>query len=470
MKIKQILKYLKKLKITGISDDTRYLSEGDLFICHYGNHYKGNDFINAAIQKGAKAILSDEDIPNCPVPVIKVPNPKEIMYPLVASFYKYPWKKMRLIGITGTDGKTTTATIIEYLLSQKYKVAYIGTNGIRYLNKSIKTSYTTLPYCLFIRTLYNLKEEKIKYVCLEASSQGLVNNRLYNIKFDVAIFTNLSHEHLDTHKTMENYFEAKLQLFKQLKKRGVAIVNNDSPYASRINYNNITYSINNTANYQAANIDFSLEYSNFDLIINNKIFKKLQVNFHETYNIYNLLAAIIVANYYKIPIKKIKSRLTTIPKIDGRLELIFSNETFKVFIDFAHTPNALKEVLSNLRTKTTARIIAVCGSAGNKDKSKRPLMGVIATTYADHVVFTSEDPRTENPLNIINEIVSNVQTNNYEIIIKREEAIYKAITMAKNNDIIIVTGKGNDDYFEINNQKLQYSDSLVIKEILNKLN
>lgn len=466
MKIKQIINILKKYQIAGISDDTRYLSEGDLFICYEGNNYKGANFVIQAIKKGAKAILISENIPNCSIPVILVDNVKEIMYPLVAQFYQYPWKKLHLIGITGTDGKTTTATYTEYLLSQKYPVAYIGTNGIRYLNQHLETNYTTLPYCLFVKTLSMFVNHNIKYVCMEASSQGLVNNRLHNVKFDIAVFTNLTHEHLDTHITMENYFNAKYMLFKQIKTKGIGIINIDSPYAKKIKTKNITFGINNKASFRAINITFLDGKAKFDLLIKKKLIKNIYVNISEIYNIYNLLPAIIIALRNKITQNDIIKAITSLPKVDGRLQLISDNKPFKVYIDFAHTPNALKELLTSLKTKTSSRLIVVCGSAGHKDKSKRPLIGKVATSIADYVIFTSEDPRSENPEDIINQMISDVKTQNYEIIVDRTKAIAKAISIAEPNDIVIVTGKGNDNYFEINNHKYSYSDAEVIKNIL----
>lgn len=468
MKVREIIKILKKYQIVGISDDTRYLVEGELFICYDGNSYNGIDFIDQAIKKGAKAILASEPILNCSVPTIIVDSIKEIMYPLVAQFYRFPWKKIRLIGVTGTDGKTTTATYIEFLLGQKYDVAYIGTNGVRFHNQHLQTNYTTLPYCLFVKTLSMLVKNKIEYVCIEVSSQGLVNMRLHNIEFDVAVFTNLTHEHLDTHITMENYFNAKCMLFKQLKSRGIGIVNIDCPYAERIIRKNITFGINNSAHIQALNINYFDDKVKFDLLINDRLIQNIHANISETYNIYNVLPAIIIALRYGLLLKDVVNAIKILPKIEGRLQLVSTNEPFKVYIDFAHTPNALKELLTNLKIKTTGRLIVVCGSAGHKDKSKRPLMGQIATSIADYAIFTSEDPRNENPKDIINQMISNISTYNYEIIIDRFLAISKSISIAKPGDIVIVTGKGNDDYFEINNNKFKYSDAEVIKEILSK--
>jgi len=469
MNIEKILKTIEELNITGISSDTRYLQKGDLFVCLQGNNYSGSDFIIDATLKGAKAILSETKINAATIPVIIDNNIDKNLDILLSKFYDYPFREMEMIGITGTDGKTTTASIIEYLLNQKYKCCYIGTNGIRFLDRTNKTRYTTLPLCLLMKTLRMIADKNIRYVSMEVSSQGLVDNRLESIEFDVAIFTNLSHEHLDTHKTMDNYFLAKMKLFEKLDPKGLAIVNGDSPYSYRIKHpNKVTFGIDNICDYQALNIKHLKKYTSFDLKIPDGILKNIKVNMNEKYNMYNILAAIVVAINYNIPIPILYNSLLTIPKIEGRLELITTHEKFKVFVDFAHTPNALKEVLTSLK-KDKTHLTVVLGSAGGKDKTKRPEMGQIACTIADYVIFTSEDPREEDPLDIINDLTSLVITTNFEIILDRKSAIKEAITKAKDNDIIIITGKGNDTYFEIKNEVHSYSDITEVINILNSL-
>lgn len=467
MNIEKLLKKLEKLKITGISDDTRYLNSGDLFVCLHGSNYRGEDFIIDATLKGAKAVLSETKLTATTIPIIYASNIKRDFPILLAKYYDYPFREIQMIGITGTDGKTTTSSIIEYLINQKSTCAYIGTNGIRINNFQEKSHYTTLPLCLLMKTLRKIANQNIKHLAMEVSSQGLINNRLESIEFDVAIFTNLTHEHLDTHKTMENYFLAKNKLFEKLDKNGLAIVNGDCEYSYKIKHNNlITFGIDNICDFQAINIRYLKKYTMFDLKTPSGILKDLKTNLLEKYNIYNLVAAIIVAIHYKIPNPIIYKSIQTIPKIEGRLELLTTNENFKVYVDFAHTPNALNHVLSSLRSKSTS-LKVVMGSAGGKDKSKRPKMGVIASEIADYVYFTSEDPRCEDPHQILDQLTSEVTKNNFEIIIDRKQAIYKSIMNAKENDTIIITGKGNDNYFEINNEIYPYSDIIEVIETLN---
>lgn len=466
MNIQKVLKKIQELNITGISDDTRYLNPGDLFICLNGNNYHGSDFVIEATLKGAKAILSETKINATTIPVIQVSNIRKNLDILLAKYYDYPFREMQMIGITGTDGKTTTASIIEYLLNQKYKCAYIGTNGIRSDEQKEKSNYTTLPLCLLMKVLRKLANQNIRYLAMEVSSQGLVNNRLESVEFDVAIFTNLTHEHLDTHKTMDNYFLAKMKLFEKLDKFGLALANGDSEYSYKIKHKNLkTFGIDNFCDYQAINIRSQIKYTTFDLRTPNEVYKDIKVNSLEKYNLYNILAAIIVALHYKVPIDVIYKALLTIPKIEGRLELITTDEDFKVYVDFAHTPNALKQVLSSLKEKSKT-LKVVMGSAGGKDTTKRPLMGQIASNIADYIYFTSEDPRNEDPNSIINDLISNVKSKNYEIVLDRKYAIKKAIMEASSQDTIIVTGKGNDNYFEVDNIIYPYSD---ITEIIYNL-
>ena len=472
MDISTILKQLKKLNINGASDDTRYLEPNDVFICRKGNNYHGNDFVIEAVLKGAKAIISETPIKTVVVPVILCDNIEKHFEGILTGIYDSPWERIKLIGITGTDGKTTTASIIEYILNQVYSCGYIGTNGIRYDDINVPSKYTTLPLCLLAKTLKKMEQKNISFCAIEVSSQGLIDNRLEPVEFHTAIFTNLTHEHLDTHKTMENYFQAKLKLFKKLKPDGLAIVNIDSSYGYRINHPRlVTYGIDNICDWRAFNIRGFKKYTIFDLKTPNGIIKNLKINMTGKYNVYNCIAAIISATECRVSFQRIVKAISNIPKIPGRMELLTKNENFKVYVDFAHTPNALRAVLTSLKN-TENHITIVLGAAGNKDKTKRPKMGEIACTNADYVIFTSEDPRNENPVDIIKDMMSTTNKKNYEIILNRKTAIREAIFRAQANDIIIITGKGNDEYFEQNNQIYCYSDIIeatkALKERKNK--
>lgn len=467
MSLKKILHELEKLNITGISDDTRYLQEGELFVSRKGNKDSGENYLEEAVKLGAKVILSEEKH-RLPVPVVVAKDIEKIFPELLFRFYDYPQYELRLIGVTGTDGKTTTASIIEHLLNQNYNACYIGTNGIRHSDYFEKTKYTTLPLCLLVKRLRLLADMNIRHVVMEVSSQGLINKRLEGIEFEVAIFTNLTHEHLDTHKSMENYLQAKQLLFSKLEKNGLGIVNIDSPYGKYFQSKKLlTYGIKENADFQAYNIRESSKFTSFDLKTPEEIWEDVRINLFGTYNVYNALAAIATALHFKIPKATIYKALQTIPKIEGRMEIVTTSEPFTVYVDFAHTPNALQEVLSWLKTRHP-RILLVLGSAGGKDKSKRPLLGKVATTLADVVFFTSEDPRFEKAEDIISDLIEDVKNENYEIIIDRKEAILAAIMSAKEGDAVLIAGKGNDDYFEENGKIQSYSDIEVAEWALSE--
>ena len=461
-----IAKKLKELNIRGLSDDTRYLEPGDAFICRKGKNYDGRDFVVDAVFRGARAIISESPIATTIVPVFLCDDVERHFETLLTEIYGQPWRKVSLIGITGTDGKTTTASIIEHLLNQKYECGYIGTNGIRYAGLTSESRYTTPPLCYLLKILKRMERKNVSHCAMEVSSQGLVDKRLEPVEFDVAVFTNLSHEHLDTHLTMENYFLAKSRLFTKLRPEGLAVTNIDSPYGYRISHPRLaTYGIDNLGDWQAINIREEKTGIRFDLRTPEAIITNIKINLTGLYNVYNAVAAIICAREYGVSWRTILKAIGNIPKIPGRMELLTKDDDFQVYVDFAHTPAALQAVLASMRNKGN-RIVIVLGAAGNKDKSKRPAMGKIACAYADHVIFTAEDPRDENPAAIIREMLSATSANNYEIITDRKTAIRKAVFSVKAGDIVIITGKGNDNYFEENKIVYEYSDISEVKKAL----
>ncbi len=458
------------IKITGITSDTRFLQPGDLFIPQKGSNFDEGDFIIEAIQKGAAAILTAKPHYNATIPIIVRKNSFDELKRCLKFFYGAPWNQIKMIGVTGTDGKTTTSSMFNHIINSFSSCAYIGTNGIKYKNNHFKNYFTTPPLSENYRLIDLFTKENIQYLALEVSSQGIVNHRIEDILFDYTIFTNLSHEHLDTQKTMENYFLSKLELFKQLKPKGKILVNNDDEYAPRFNEFNdvITFGIYNYADYRAENIRYGNKYTTFDLQTPSYMLKNIKINRNEEYNIYNVLPAIIIGLFEKMPINTLYKAVATIPVVDGRLELISTNTPFKIYIDFAHTPNALANVLSNLKRKTKGNLIVVCGAAGKKDPTKRPLIGKIACEIADMVIFTSEDPRTESPEDIIKDLQKEVRTSNYKSIIDRYSAIKEGISLAKPNDTVIVTGKGRETTAEIGDTIYNYSDVESIFNILNE--
>lgn len=449
-----------EIEITGIASDTRYVKPGYLFIPIPGIKYSGEEFFIDAINKGCKVIVYNKEVFHLDVPIIIVNDSYAELKRLLKLFYNEPYNDLKMIGITGTDGKTSTAIFCNHLLNYLNSSSYIGTNGIHYQNEIYPTSFTTEPLAENYRLLDYFKENNVKYVCMEASSQGLLAKRLDTILFDYTVFTNLSVEHLDTHKTMANYFNSKLELFKQMKPQGTIIVNKDDNYAKFFNDFDqvIYYSLFTPSDYQAINIRYYNGYTMFDLLTKDTIYQNLLINRQEEYNIYNILPGIIISLKEGIYLPYIYKALKDLPIVSGRLEKVPLKYPFEVYIDFAHTPGGLKAVLSSLKQKANGNLILVCGSAGNKDKIKRPLMGEIACSICDKVIFTSEDPRDEDPMMIINDLIKDIKTSNYQIIVDRKKALTEALKLAKEHDIVIVTGKGRETFFEEKGISYQYSD------------
>lgn len=462
MLFKDIYNKEYNIEITGVQTDSRFVKTGNLFLPLEGNTFSGNEFIIDAISNGAVAIISNKPINNTTVPVIVVDNLEKELIRVLNLLYEKPYNKLKLIGVTGTDGKTTTSTLTSYLLNNISTCANIGTNGIIYNNNILDNIFTTPPLCENYRLLNEFHNKNIQYVSMEVSSEGIKNNRIKDILFDYAVFTNLSHEHLNTHKTMHNYFLTKLKLFKQLKPNGIMIINKDDYYSKFFEKfdNVIFYSIYNPSDYQAIHIRYYKNHTVFDLKTKDNFYKNLRINRLEEYNIYNVIPAIIIAIKEGININLLYELLLELPIIPGRLEKVPVKAQFDVYIDFAHTPNALLNVLKSLNRKKKNNLILVCGAAGEKDKTKRPLMGTVATDYADYTIFTSEDPRCENPLDIIKQMTKAIDINSskYEIIINRKDALAHALKLAKKDDIVLITGKGRETFFEENNTKYVYSD------------
>lgn len=457
-------------QITGIATDSRFVQPGFLFIPLTGKNFLGTEFILEATLKGASCIVLEFHYYQATIPVIVVENALEELYRILPIFYGKPDLSLKLIGVTGTDGKTTTSSMINHMLSSKYSTALMGTNGIYYQDIYINNLFTTPLLSETYRLLTEFKQLMISHVTMEVSSEGILSNRIKPFLFDYAIFTNITHEHLNTHHTMESYFQTKYQLFKQLKPHGLAIINQDDEHASRFNNidNRLTYSINNPSDFQAINIKYNSNYLTFDLKTKDYIYKDLKLNRLELYNLSNALPSIIIALKEGVPISVIKKRLANIPIVPGRLERIATHNQAYIYIDFAHTPNAIANLLTEARKKTSGQLIIVCGATGNKDKSKRPLMGQIATNLADYVIFTSEDPYDENPLDIINQLTSNVTKHNYSKIVNRKSAISLGIALANPGDIVLVTGKGRETTITENGKTRPYSDIESIKEIVNQ--
>ncbi len=463
--------YTDMITIDHLTDNTSDIDFNSCFVCVKGNKFDSHDLIDKAAITPKLIIANREIKTNTPYVIIK--NTTKSLPLICANFFKNPSSELNLIGVTGTDGKTTTSQITKQLLDRVNSCAYIGTNGFMFGEKKISTHLTTPKPIILNRFLTNINREFIKNVTIEVSSQGIDAHRVDYLNFKVAVFTNLSHEHLDYHKTIENYFLSKLKLFQMLNKESHAVINLDSePYASRIikstKANLITYGTNINSMFKIANIKTSLVKTIFDLFTPEGVYKKISLNMFGDYNVFNATAAICSCYALGYKIDDLINTLDTLEEIDGRMHIIDYGQPFNVIVDFAHTPNALNCLLKNL-SKLDSKIIIVFGSAGERDKSKRSIMGEVVEKYASQIILTSEDPKSEDSLEIINDILKGIKnTFKVSIIPDRKNAIVRALEKAQNGETVIITGKGNEKIEVFNGYIVEHNDIDVSEDFLNQ--
>lgn len=469
------------IDITGVVSDNRKVKPGNLFVCYQGIYIDSHTFITDALQRGAVGIIGEKpltalEISDTSTTYLQVPDGRRALSLLAANWHRNPAKHLKLIGITGTNGKTSTAHLIYAILkADRQKVALIGTVGHRYTNthgeeKIIPTSLTT-PDAFALHTLFKqFVAEGVEYVTMETSSQGLALQRLAGLTFDTAVFTNFTQDHLDYHQTMEEYLKAKLMLFEQLNDHGFAILNSDTPVTARIaevctDAQVLTYGLDNKADLQSEDIAFAYNRSAFTAMTPAGRFP-VKLRLIGDYNIYNALAAIAVGLRYDCPVSAIQEGLadTVVP---GRFELVDHGQDFAVIVDYAHTPDGLKNILTAAKRIAKRQLICVFGCGGDRDNGKRPKMGNISAEIADYTVITSDNPRTENPDQIIEQIVSNLPHDaKYVCISGRRDAIHHAIATAESGDVVVIAGKGHEDYQEIHGKRFDFDDRVVAADFL----
>ena len=434
--------------IKDIKINSKEVKKGDLFVCTMGVNADRHDFIDDAIKNGASAIVVSKDNIICDVPVIKVNNTNEELPLLCARYYDNPDKKLNIIGVTGTDGKTTIATIIQTLIGKNI-CGYIGTNGVTCANYHEHLINTTPDVNLLYKYFDIFVNKKCKYVSMEASSEAFLRNRLSNIMFDVSIYTNISNEHMNVHKTFDNYLECKLQLFRQTKKDGYCIINRDDKYydivCKNCNGKILSYGENKESDLRIVSYELFADHTNIKFSYKGKEFD-VTSPLLALFNIYNLAAALLVCLSLGFNLEDILVNIDKL-KIEGRVEVL-KGENYTVIVDFAHTPHAIDAILSFSRSLSHNKIITVIGSAGGRDQEKRPVIGDVCIKKSDYVIFTTDDPRNEDPLEICNMMIGDLKNyyDNFEIILDRKRAVKKAIDMAEENDIVLLLCKGNEPY------------------------
>lgn len=461
MKLNELYENAPDVEITGIKINSKEINKGDLFICTMGATVDRHNFIKDAIKKGAKALIVSKEV-DASIPYVKIENTNKELPKIARKFYNHPENRMNVIGVTGTDGKTTTTTVIQTLLGSD-KCAYMGTNG-RSCAKFSKTTANTTPGA---EVLYGYLDEFINAGCdtiaMEASSEAFYNGRLEGMPFLVGAITNVTSEHLNTHKTFENYLNCKCKLFDQIRKDGYAILNKDDEHFNEVlshcKCKVLTYGRDESCNLYIKDFKIFSDKTLITFVLFGKTYEVTSPLLGD-FNVYNLACALLSCVALG---KKMEDLIPNISKINvsGRLDMLPNiGQDFYCMVDYAHTPNAIDKILNFVHTLGVNKSIVVNGSAGERDHTKRPQMAEAVLKNASYAIFTYEDPRSEDPLEIIKEMTSTVKGvyNNYEVIVDRRQAIRRAIELASENDIVLILGKGNETYEKLSTGTIYFND------------
>ncbi|MCX7822813.1 MAG: UDP-N-acetylmuramoyl-L-alanyl-D-glutamate--2,6-diaminopimelate ligase [Syntrophobacterales bacterium] len=490
--------------ITGITTDSRTVERGEIFVAIRGTHRDGHLFIPDAIKRGASAIIRqynnyELDLKgNQNVAILNVSDSQKAVALAAAALYEFPTERLHLIGVTGTNGKTTTTVLIEAIYRQAgFEIGRVGTIGYHWKGKAISAPLTTPDPIMLQQLFAEMANDGVTHVVMEVSSHALYQKRVFGCSYDIAVFTNLSHDHLDFHETMEDYFQAKSLLFLEhlAKSRGCAVINIDDPYGIKLTsilrgepIEIITYGIQNNSSLirplsyccDPNKTLVAVKTPMGEMSIKTKLLGRL--------NVYNILAAIGVGVSAGITLRDISEGIASVEGVDGRLQKVSIDAPFYVIVDYAHTPDAMEKALSCIREWASNRIIALFGCGGDRDRTKRPLMAHVATKYADIIIITSDNPRTEDPLKIIEDILKGIPddwilievpegnskqvispSQHFYVIPDRREAIKTSLKIAKPGDVIFIGGKGHETYQIIGQEKLPFDDRCVVRECYDEI-
>ncbi len=461
--------------VTGLHADYRQIKPGDVFIAIRGRERDGHDFIPAAIAAGASVILAERPVEGAPY--VLTPNSRRAMALAAGNFYGNPARELQIIGVTGTNGKTTTTNLIKQILESAtgQKVGLIGTNRDMIGDREVGHHSTTptTPDSLELHALLRrMADEGCKYAVMEVSSHALALERVHGIRFAQGIFTNLTEDHLDFHKTMEDYAAAKAKLFAM---SDVSIINIDDPWAETMmkaaGGRLYTYSArSDDADLTARDVKLHAMSVSFCALMTGKI-EKLRLGIPGIFSVYNALAATASAINAGVSLEAVRDAMSRCSGVRGRVEVVPTDTDFTVLIDYAHSPDALEKILTTVRAFTKGRLIAVFGCGGDRDREKRPIMGRIASQKCDYVVVTSDNPRTEDPDRILSDVVSGMERDGapFAVLADRREAIAHALSVARAGDTVALLGKGHEDYQIIGREKLPFDERQVVAEALKNL-
>jgi len=462
------------VEIKGITCNSKAVKKGFVFVAIKGSLQDGGSFIEEAAANGASVLVAQGQAPKIKFPgklkLVMVKDCRKFLAEASSEFYGRPSENLKVIGITGTNGKTTISYLIEAMARESGSdCGVIGTINYRFKGKEIPAKNTT-PGPVELQGLFaKMRAQRIKYCAMEVSSHALDQERVLGIRFVHAVFTNLTQDHLDYHKNLENYFLAKAKLFSALKAGGTAVINSDDKYSRRIKKliggRLISYGIKNKSTVMAAQIDSGMRGTEFTLIAPG-VNTRIKTQLIGRYNIYNILAAVSWGISEGLRLKDIRAAIEKFKNVPGRLEKLSSKKGLNIFVDYAHTPDALFNVISALRPLVPAKIIVIFGCGGERDKLKRPKMGKIASSLADYVIITSDNPRSEDPARIIQDILGGIRKNNYCVIADRFKAIKAGLKLIKKNDCLIIAGKGHEEYQIFKDRVLHFSDRKAVQKCL----
>ncbi len=476
MKLNELLKNVNVKKIVGKKDinivditiKSKEVQKGSMFICINGENTDSHIFSLEVEKDGAIAIVVERELKDLKITQIIVEDSRKELGIIASNFYKNPEKKLKIIGITGTNGKTTTSFMIRHIFEyNNIKCGVIGTLGIFYNDKFIETNLTTPDPIELFKYFSLMANDGIKIVCMEVSAHSLFLRKVDGIIFDIGIFTNLTQDHLDFFSCMEEYKSAKLKLFKKCKGI-VANIDDEMGYVLSKKYKNvITYGIENPSDNFAIDIVEKNFLSSYILNVFDNVYE-IKSKLLGKFNIYNTLSAVSACLMLGVKTERIKESIESFSGVKGRLEMIYDKD-FKVFIDYAHTPDGLKKSILTLKKYTSGKLICVFGCGGNRDTSKRKIMGEISGEYSDFTIITTDNPRYEEPFEIILQIEEGIKnkTKNYVLIEDRIEGIKYAIKKSEKGDIVLIAGKGSENYQEVLGIKHEYNDKNIVDSLLN---
>ena len=464
-KLNELINCDYSVEIKGIKTNSKEVENGDLFICIKGANIDRHDFIDEAIENGAVALITDRDV-SVNIPYVKVESPDEQLKNVCEKFYDDPSSKLKIIGITGTDGKTSTSTIVQTLIGSDL-CGYIGTTGISCKKFNKSTTNTTLPYNKLLENFRDFIDAGCKYVVMEVSSEAIYYNRVDRLNFDVAALTTVTSDHLNTHKTLENYVNCKKQLFKQVKNTGFSILNKESNYYNEFydiaNGKKLSYGKDTLGDLIIKSYELFKDKTNISIL-----YKDKEYNFTSPmvgdFNVYNLSCAILVCLSLGFDMEYLLNNVKNI-SVDGRVNIVKYNNN-SIVIDYAHTLDAMEKVIHTFKKINHNKLYIVFGCTGDRDRTKRPLMLDLALRNSDYVIVTSDDLHDEEFSHIVNDMEEGITLNNYEVCKNRALAIEKAIDMLESDDILLVLGKGHEKFIIVKDKKIPFNDRSHVEHVI----